>query len=645
MENRDVSSHPPLTPPAVEATSFGRGGTSISSRISAGSTTLGPSDDTMTTSEEDEQLHPNSTTMSHGDGDPGQAPTPSTSGSESAPIASVFTANLEHTKDIDTDMDKPSDQASLERAEQLPLKSTTIPVGAGSPGKATAPPTSGSQSDPIALTRRGSNKTSAENMEVEVEQIVPPMPAAKPLPIMSYAAATKVTRNAEAKKSQSTIRGRTEGRIQDSIPQYFSLYKDGATAVIIYENTGVRAERLQLELNKLTKAVCILDNFTYGVTYLNFAYRKDFDEFMEKPIVIKGKRLRVEEAVFSEGARILIRAEKMYQPRMDLFRTEIQHIYRDIGVINYINPHYIVGSGQTLTGTVDFILEVPTRNFKGLTLPRMAAINGRNTLFTWPKGGILCYRCGGNDHVKAKCHESANYNLAEEEALVSPVMVKAFPDTLASPTKINKTDNTSAKDNKQQIAVTPLSNSEVQWTVVGQKGLTKTTKGKAQTAKPRDNNDNREKVQIDFGKIHSYQLDPPMYGSSPSGSGSNTGGQRLQLLPVGEKRPPIGLPSTRNQERPRIAKPLTAKGKPTNSFSSKATVPVKASRESESVKGKGKEDTEIHPTKAKRARVEYSGPETEDTPDTDVQMSTNQTKQGDTEKKMIVEEEEEDEDL
>jgi len=78
-----------------------------------------------------------------------------------------------------------------------------------------------------------------------------------------------------------------ESWFQAKLPQYFTKFRC-ETAVIVYENTGVLAEDLLLQLNVLTRAKCALENDTYGISMLAFLYEKDFIEFLAKPVEVNG---------------------------------------------------------------------------------------------------------------------------------------------------------------------------------------------------------------------------------------------------------------------------------------------------------------------------------------------------------------------
>ncbi|KAF9147951.1 mRNA-capping enzyme subunit beta [Linnemannia schmuckeri] len=164
---------------------------------------------------------------------------------------------------------------------------------------------------------------------------------------------------------------------------------------------------------------------TPGVVLVSFRNSEDLSAAVGSNMDCQPSPLPVLPTVYSCGSRTNIRAEEIPVSTKDC-KDFANRVFGFIGRVLLVNEHYVTGTIPKLS-SFNFILEIPYSTSKDLKIPRVAAVDFINVLFSW-SGSRFCYGCGEDSHTKIHCPKPVNFNLALVPALEEPMMARAYPD-------------------------------------------------------------------------------------------------------------------------------------------------------------------------------------------------------------------------
>ncbi|KAG0363022.1 hypothetical protein BGX24_005013, partial [Mortierella sp. AD032] len=253
-----------------------------------------------------------------------------------------------------------------------------------------------------------------------------------PAPKLSFAAVTGKglpQTKATIRSAWSSMRAQIESR--DSRPKeqaqavWFTNHMNGHIAAIPYQ------PKLHL-INNVVPAIVgtfptakRINLSIPGVVLIAFHSADELISAVGTKVECSPSPLVVLPTVFSSGTRIKIRAENT-PIGFDDCRELAQKVFEPFGKILLVNQHFVAGTTVSLS-TFDFILEIPAGSPQDFMIPRIAAVDNVNILFSW-SGSTFCYRCGEGSHTKLQCPKPLDYSLGSTPALEQPLLARALPD-------------------------------------------------------------------------------------------------------------------------------------------------------------------------------------------------------------------------
>ncbi|KAF8934177.1 hypothetical protein BGZ47_010468, partial [Haplosporangium gracile] len=255
-----------------------------------------------------------------------------------------------------------------------------------------------------------------------------PQQPSNPDPKLSFAAVTKAT----IRSAWSNLRAQTESRecLAQEQPErvWFTQHTNGHIAAIPYNPKTHLIDNVALTIaNTFPHASCI-SVATPGVVLVCFDKPEELSAVVGSSMECQPSPLPILPTVYSCGSRIKIRAEETPVSTKDC-KELANNVFGSFGKVILVKKHYVAGTTVRLS-SFDFILEIPHSASKDLLIPRVAAVDSVNVLFSW-SGSKFCYRCGEESHSKIQCPKPLDFNLALTPALEEPMMARAFPDPAA----------------------------------------------------------------------------------------------------------------------------------------------------------------------------------------------------------------------
>ena len=269
------------------------------------------------------------------------------------------------------------------------------------------------------------------------------------------------------KAAWNSLRSMTESReahgLEKADPVWFTRHNHPHSVAIPYNNkTHSVNDVVEAVIKSLPNARRIDYLTTRGVVLLCFDTSEEKTACLGTTLDCLPSSLPILPTMHSAGTRLKIRAE--YTPLQSGDSAKLaQDVFGSFGKIILVNQHYMHGTSiQSLS--FDFVLEIDHSAPKEMVIPRVAAVDSMNVLFTW-SGSKFCFRCGEGSHTKIQCPKPLDFNLSSAAALEEPIMARAFPDPdapLREPPKKNVTFKTGPAAPKQ------VPNADPAWTVAGQ---------------------------------------------------------------------------------------------------------------------------------------------------------------------------------
>lgn len=169
--------------------------------------------------------------------------------------------------------------------------------------------------------------------------------------------------------------------------------------------------------------------FSTSTFYIAFASEEDRVEALYKPMPFKDTSLEVFPVIRSMGTRLTIRSDYITVSNAFARRDALEEVFGQYGKIihqgNYRDTRF-----NQLRAYTQFTIELHENATEDLEIPRVANIGGSNALFSW-NGVPFCYRCGQGDHLKARCPQSHDYTVWNQQPLKTPLKARAFPSKTA----------------------------------------------------------------------------------------------------------------------------------------------------------------------------------------------------------------------
>ncbi|KAG0010434.1 hypothetical protein BGZ82_003456, partial [Podila clonocystis] len=182
-----------------------------------------------------------------------------------------------------------------------------------------------------------------------------------------------------------------------------------------------------------------LDDGDHDVLMLCFEDATRFETVVHQPIMIGGVPYTMSPALFDNGLQVLIRAERLPFATLLDKKAALTTLFEPYGKIEHIFPEYFKDT-VVMANSLNFTLILHgIRPRSEVYLPRVAAVLGANVVFSWPEGGLFCYRCGRLDHVKANCPEGRRFLLHRKEPVPSPILGPLIPIVPIKPPLNNPT--------------------------------------------------------------------------------------------------------------------------------------------------------------------------------------------------------------
>ncbi|KAF9367669.1 hypothetical protein CPB97_005445, partial [Podila verticillata] len=210
-------------------------------------------------------------------------------------------------------------------------------------------------------------------------------------------------------------------------PPVFIRSNKGFVAAIVFGFSGVRADLMHSAILNMKTGGQHLD-FDDDRALIHFDNKAAYQSFLERTVEVGDLVFKPQETLFTTGKPLLIRAHHVTHGTNEERKKALQDIFNMAGTIRHIDFH-VVQSGMTTMTTpiVDFVLDITCTNPDQASIPRLANVSGINCLFTWANMGEVCYQCGDDKHVKARCTQQEHY--ARAPAILLPQLSRAFPPT------------------------------------------------------------------------------------------------------------------------------------------------------------------------------------------------------------------------
>jgi hypothetical protein len=234
---------------------------------------------------------------------------------------------------------------------------------------------------------------------------------------------------AEIRSAWSSVRANTEARdpspSEQSQAVWFTNHSKGYIAAIPYHARTHLITDVVAAIVKTFPHSMRINLAVPGVILIAFRSQEELAAALEAKVDCTPSSLKVLPTVFSNGTRIKIRAENTPIGLVD-YKEFAQKIFGSYGKILLVNQHFVAGTTVSLS-SFDFILEIPFGTSQDLMIPRVAAIDNVNTVFSW-SSSKFCYRCGEGSHSKLECPKPLDFYLASAAPVEEPIMARAFPD-------------------------------------------------------------------------------------------------------------------------------------------------------------------------------------------------------------------------
>lgn len=358
-------------------------------------------------------------------------------------------------------------------------------------------------------------------------------PAAKP----SFADITK----SSIRSSWSSVRANTESRELHHKEQAQAVWftnhiHDYIAAVPYYTKTHL--------INDVTSAIVTtfpnalrINFFTPGVVLIAFHTAEELASAVGATVDCAPSPLPVLATVFSSGSRIKIRAEDSPIGSMDC-KQLAQKVFGPYGKVLAVNEHYLAGT-RVLSSSFDFTLEIPFGTPQDFMIPRVAAVDNVNILFSW-SGSKFCYRCGDASHTKLQCPKPLDFSMCSTSPLEEPLMARVFPDPDAPLRELVK--------KPAPLKPVPGSNKKVPST---ESDWTEVSRGK---------NKKRSRVAFSGGGVTSASDSdspkPPPRKQAPQQKGSNLASRPTMIVALNNNKKDVN--SARSPSAPSTTKAVPA---------------------------------------------------------------------------------------
>ncbi|KAF9359279.1 hypothetical protein BGX34_008457 [Mortierella sp. NVP85] len=162
-----------------------------------------------------------------------------------------------------------------------------------------------------------------------------------------------------------------------------------------------------------------LDHYRPGVIYIQFKTEAEKEQALSMEIPCSPYPLILMSVVYSTGQRINIHTEHMQVSNPDDRTKAVEQVFGEYG--------------------------------KDLMLPRVAAILGKNHIFTWDSTPICC-KCGEDDHIKKHCRKPRNFNMINAPPVAFPTIARAFSAAVVPPytTQVSKPQRNQASQARRR---------------------------------------------------------------------------------------------------------------------------------------------------------------------------------------------------
>ncbi|KAF8946688.1 hypothetical protein BGZ52_008535, partial [Haplosporangium bisporale] len=221
--------------------------------------------------------------------------------------------------------------------------------------------------------------------------------------------------------------------INTELPPVFRRSMGNNVAAIVFGFSGIRADLMHTALLNMDTGGQHLD-FEEDRALIHFDDTQTFQQFLKRKVEVGGLVFRPQQTLFTTGKPLLIRAHHVTHATPQTREKALQDIFSMAGTIRHVDYQVVQSGNSTMTTPiVDFVLDITQNNPDQILIPRLANILGVNCLFTWAQMGEICYQCGSNDHVKARCTQQEGY--ARSPAILVPQLSPAFPSMAPKPTK------------------------------------------------------------------------------------------------------------------------------------------------------------------------------------------------------------------
>ncbi|KAF9207658.1 hypothetical protein BGZ49_010845 [Haplosporangium sp. Z 27] len=198
--------------------------------------------------------------------------------------------------------------------------------------------------------------------------------------------------------------------------------------------------------------------------------RAEMEADCQGHLSVGGFELPLVKACYSAGKRLQIKTDYVSFGSIEERQEALRQTFKPFGEIIHFHWHQLKDKSRTvLTGSLDFVLDLPASTTRDTMIPRVAVVLGSNTLFSWRKSAF-CYRCGRDDHTKATCPKPFNYCLKEDLAFSAPIMAKVGTDESADPlAPLAKPHSVPKKATLPPVSPTSVQKgTSGEWTTVGQ---------------------------------------------------------------------------------------------------------------------------------------------------------------------------------
>ncbi|KAG0009434.1 hypothetical protein BGZ81_003394, partial [Podila clonocystis] len=307
-----------------------------------------------------------------------------------------------------------------------------------------------SQSDPVAtILLTPTEGPVKENQPVAMPETVSHAPtgSGKPEPLtpktpLTFSYSQMVKRHGGQPHSKTTTKEiwkniRSERTVATNtnteLPPVFRRSIGNNVAAVVFGFSGVRADLMHTALLNMDTGGQHLD-FEEDRALIHFDDTQTFQQFLKRKVEVGGLVFRPQQTLFTTGKPLLIRAHHVTHATPQIREKALQDIFSMAGTIRHVDYQVVQSGNSTMTTpVVDFVLDITQTNPDQILIPRLANVLGVNCLFTWAQMGEICYQCGANDHVKARCTQQEGY--ARLPAILVPQLSPAFPPMAPKPAK------------------------------------------------------------------------------------------------------------------------------------------------------------------------------------------------------------------